>query len=133
MGNRICKRVRSTTDVTNTFYVRDASGNTMATYKQTSPNSLSLQEFSLYGSARLGVSNADLPVYPRVYDGEEIVEQTPINLPIGLKRYELSNHLGNVLSTISDSKIAVDNDDNGITEYFTASVISSRVIIHLGC
>ena len=51
MGNRICKRVRTTTDVTNTFYVRDASGNTMATYKQTSPNSLSLQEFSLYGSA----------------------------------------------------------------------------------
>jgi len=98
----------------------------MATYKQTTPNSLSLQEFSIYGSARLGVSGADIPVYPRVYDGEEIVEQTPINLPIGLKRYELSNHLGNVLSTISDSKIAVDNDNNGITEYFTASVISQQ-------
>jgi len=126
MGNRICKRLSSTTDVTNTFYVRDASGNTVATYEQTSPNSLSLQEFSLYGSARLGVSNADLPIYPRVYDGEEIVEQTPVNLSIGFKRYELSNHLGNVLSTISDIKVPVDDGNNGTTDYFTASVISQQ-------
>jgi len=150
MGNRIGKRERTATGVTSTWYVRDAKArqcldllfqqdlaksvpifyigsNAMATYKQPTPTALSLQEFSLYGSSRLGVSNANLAVYPRVYDaGNEIVQQPPIDLPIGLKQYELTNHLGNVLSTISDFKVPVDIGNNGSTDYFTATVISQQ-------
>ncbi len=40
----------------------------------------------------------------------------------GLKQYELSNHLGNVLSVVTDQKLTVD--DNGTISYFTAEVIS---------
>jgi RHS repeat-associated protein len=40
----------------------------------------------------------------------------------GMKRYELSNHLGNVLTVISDRKIATV--DNGVNIYYHAEIIS---------
>ncbi len=42
-----------------------------------------------------------------------------------IKFFELSNHLGNVLTTISDGKIAVD-DGSGNLDYYTADVLSSQ-------
>ncbi|MGD1849018.1 MAG: RHS repeat domain-containing protein [Salibacteraceae bacterium] len=43
---------------------------------------------------------------------------------LGAKQYELTNHLGNVLETVSDRKVAVDNNaDDDIDNYF-AQVIS---------
>jgi len=44
---------------------------------------------------------------------------------LGEKRYELSNHLGNVLSVISDRRLAFDSDANGTTNYYEADVMSS--------
>jgi RHS repeat-associated protein len=38
----------------------------------------------------------------------------------------LSNHLGNVLATISDKKAGVDNNSDGTVDYFTADVISAN-------
>ncbi len=40
----------------------------------------------------------------------------------GLKQYELSNHLGNVLSVVTDQNLP--DDDNGSISYFLAEVIS---------
>ncbi|HRG29547.1 MAG TPA: RHS repeat-associated core domain-containing protein, partial [Chitinophagales bacterium] len=45
---------------------------------------------------------------------------------LGEKRYELSNHLGNVLSVISDRRLAFDTDANGTTNYYEADVISAQ-------
>ena len=53
-----------------TWYIRDASGNVMATYKETilvnSPNNftniLTLQEQSIYGSSRVGILNSNIEV-----------------------------------------------------------------------
>jgi RHS repeat-associated protein len=42
------------------------------------------------------------------------------------KQLELSNHLGNVLVTVSDKKIGVDNNADGIIDYYTADVISAQ-------
>jgi hypothetical protein len=75
-------------------------------------------EFNQQGSARLGTINNNTMVYPRP------VNQTPGNLPLGLKRYELSNHLGNVLSTISDLKLAVNSDSDDYTDSYEAIVRS---------
>ncbi|MBS1749437.1 MAG: hypothetical protein JST63_06015, partial [Bacteroidetes bacterium] len=44
----------------------------------------------------------------------------------GKKFFELSNHLGNVLATVSDEKIGVDADNNGTIDYYTADVVSAQ-------
>ena len=42
----------------------------------------------------------------------------------GNKQYELTNHLGNVLATISDRKIPHNN--NGVIDYYTADIVSGQ-------
>jgi len=105
-GNRTEKRVSTLTENGNTTaiatnYLRDASGNVMAIYTR-SPLSLVegaglpagqaggevLTEQPLYGSSRLGQ-----------YTGGRKEGQRRL----GYKNYELSNHLGNVLSVITDN------------------------------
>jgi len=119
-GNRVEKRVTTLTDAGNTTvkatnYVRDASGNVMAIYQ--SPLSggegtglpagqagLRLIEQPIYGSSRLGM-----------YTGGRKEGQRRL----GQKNYELSNHLGNVLTVITD------NINMSITDGVTATVVSA--------
>jgi len=49
-------------DGTKTFYVRDATGNTMAIYEKTGTGSLLLKEQELYGSSRLGTYQRNVEV-----------------------------------------------------------------------
>ncbi|GAA4843336.1 RHS repeat-associated core domain-containing protein [Algivirga pacifica] len=83
-GNRISKEVSAGEQTTLTQYVRDASGNVMAIYQDDD-----LKELPLYGSSRLGIYRPD---------------STTNVLKVGEKYYELSNHLGNVLATVTDKK-----------------------------
>ena len=83
-GNRIEKRVvTNDTLVSITRYLRDASGNVMAIYQDST-----LHEQPIYGSSRLGQ-----------YQGGAVTAC----LTLGTRRYELSNHLGNVLTVITDN------------------------------
>ena len=85
---------------------------------------LALGSLYLYGSSRLGeIASSNLPwaethATTILYNGNSstIVASTTITSPLSLtqrgnirnaKYYELSNHLGNVLATITDAKIAV--------------------------
>jgi RHS repeat-associated protein len=117
-GNRVCKIVNDGTTTTSTFYVRDAQGNTLATYSLTNASdmqTLSLEELNLYGSARLGVLSPNKTIYPT---------QSPSNTNsyiTGRKSYEITNHLGNVMATISDVKTPVDLAPYGSTDYFIAN------------
>lgn len=43
----------------------------------------------------------------------------------GQKFFELSNHLGNVLATVSDKKAGIDTNEDGVLDYFQAEVISA--------
>jgi RHS repeat-associated protein len=79
---------------------------------------LKLQEQHIYGSARLGVVKPDLEMIGAV-DPSDVGEFDRVR---GMKRYELSNHLGNVLTVISDRKIATV--DNGVNIYYHAEIIS---------
>ena len=121
-GNRIYKKV----DNKETIYVRDASGNVMAVYvKDPSINTgiLTQNEVHLYGSSRLGVNNVNrraddmTPVSP--------ANQTTTAIIRGNKFFELCNHLGNVLVTVSDKKIAHYNA-NGVIDYYTADVVTAN-------
>ncbi len=65
LGNRVAKEAIYTNgDRVVTHYALDAQGNPMATYKENIPSgeasSLSLKEFMIYGSSRLGVKTEDV-------------------------------------------------------------------------
>jgi RHS repeat-associated protein len=93
------------------WYVRDAGGNVMAVYKYT--DSLYLNEQHLYGSSRLGIyapdQNLERPLpsatsMPLLSAGGNFATFTRAK-----KFFELSNHLGNVLVSIRDTKRGVDD------------------------
>lgn len=127
MGNRISKVVQKGTAAegyTYTIYSRDASGNVMAVYKGESLtpdpldhddqlSSLYTQEHHLYGSSRLGIRISDLADVD-IADPSYQVSNTEASHTISNRYYELSNHLSNVLSTVTDNKLYVDG---GITSY----------------
>jgi len=63
-----------------------------------------------------------VPTAPPIVQGG-----TPIydSLVYGSRSYELSNHLGNVLSTISDKKVGHNNGSN-VVDYYVADVLSQN-------
>jgi RHS repeat-associated protein len=91
-GNRIEKKVLTANTTLTTHYIRDASGNVMATYTNTE-----LKEQPIYGSSRLGMYRG----------GTE-----PGQEQLGNKYYELTNHLGNVLAVVTDN---INIDDTEVT------------------
>jgi RHS repeat-associated protein len=123
-GNRTSKKeIPKTGDATTTYYVRDASGNVMATYQKKTVNSVNdlyLQEQDLFGSSRLGIQNRNLNLTT-----PPAATPNPFAREIGQKNFELSNHLGNVLSTVSDKRIP-HNGTGGMTDYYEASVNSAN-------
>src|SRR5690606_7626340 len=56
-----------------------------------------------------------------------VVPSTPFvnTLTKGKKQYELSNHLGNVLATISDRRIGIDNNADLVIDYYNPDVLST--------
>jgi RHS repeat-associated protein len=125
MGNRIAKiqkphnSLANCTTWTVTWYSRDAQGNVLAVYKKPeNSTAFSATEFNIYGSSRLGMVTQPeaLPETPTV----------PVthSQTLGLKVYEFSNHLGNVLTTFSDRKIAIEATP-GYVAYYTAEILTS--------
>ena len=118
-GNRISKLVqRSSGDKNYTWYERDAQGNVMATYTakgnvtELSDLELHLSERHLYGSSRLGILTKTVDVDNNNTGPAEVDETEIISYARGYRQYELSNHLGNVLATVSDKKFGIDNNDD---------------------
>jgi RHS repeat-associated protein len=130
-GNRISKV--ATNDSLHrkeyTWYVRDAQGNLMGAYGAfgglTTPlDSLfvGMSERHVYGSSRLGI----LSKYEPLPDGPITMQyQQLFGFDRGMRQYELTNHLGNVLSTISDKKFGVPLNDS-LTSYYTPDIINSN-------
>ena len=137
MGNRIAKHNRPFSDgVESTFYVLDAQGNPMSTYSYSGNAQLGyeliLKERNIYGSSRVGLEKPDqimsyvsiaLPGIdvPATFQGSV---GTYFGNEIGDKRYELSNHLGNVLTVVTDRKLPMDESNNGQVDYYTADVVA---------
>ena len=132
MGHRIAKHSYDKNQAYNnglgqlvksTYYVLDAQGNTMATYERAvDENTLQIsyaqKEKFIYGSSRLGVQNCNIAL---LGSQNNLYTQTTVPHRIGKKGYELSNHLGNVLSVISDKAIP-HNNGGGVVDYFLADI-----------
>ncbi len=100
-----------------TYYIHDAQGNALAVYSKLK-DGLLWEEQSLYGSSRLGIFRPNQVVQanqPPIYATNQLTTTG--------KTYELTNHLGNVLSVISDRKQRVDTDSDGLADYNEAVVV----------
>ena len=123
-GNRISKAVTTAGVTKSTYYVRDASGNVMSIYTQDAAintGQLTQTEIHLYGSSRLGLVNT--------YTNVQALANTNgiSNFIRGNKYFELSNHLGNVLVTLSDKKLAVADPNNlSLISYYNADVVTAN-------
>ncbi|MCF6406417.1 hypothetical protein L3C95_26210 [Chitinophaga filiformis] len=118
-GNRVYKEYRNSTQLQKTWYVRDAQGNMLAAYgNKNNDAQIYWKEQALYGSSRLGLWMPDMNLASP--------NSTSLWSQQGLKRYELTNHLGNVLATVTDKKLAVDADNNGQVDYYTAEVSNAQ-------
>lgn len=133
-----------------THYVRDASGNVMVVYKQTYEEAntdsdfltkITLDEQSIYGSNRLGLRTEE-KVDPKTWEFDADTTNLTFNITDGpfssggytapdtlvrevnYKVFELSNHLSNVLATVNDRKLALEDGSTGNIANFTADVLS---------
>jgi RHS repeat-associated protein len=82
-------------------------------------DSLYWKEQHLYGSSRLGIAKHEL----------EVTNYNPSNaskLTTNFRNYEITNHLGNVLSTIKDEKQQIDQNADGIVDYYEPIVITAN-------
>jgi len=106
-----------------TYYSRDAQGNVMAIYEYTVDNTnqqthFTLAERDIYGSSRIGNNSQPLEMIAALPANSNNISHT-----IGYRQYELSNHLGNVLSVISDRKFARDDNQDGIIDYYQPDIL----------
>ena len=125
-GNRSLKAFLNTKSnkLTETFYFRDVNGNVLSTFSL-NENEFSWKEQYIYGSSRVAVVN-ELQSWESVSQ----IETEPYFCSVGLfsrgrKFYELSNHLGNVLSILNDRKDGID-DGSSMAEYYTGTVMSAN-------
>ncbi|MBL7740729.1 MAG: hypothetical protein JNK14_16035 [Chitinophagaceae bacterium] len=122
-GNRITKEVDrgGRGGTLTTYYVRDAQGNVMGIYTHDQPDggaTYMWKEQHLYGSSRIGMVNTNV-----TYTGSDAYDPGNDNIGngvVGLRTYELSNHLGNVLAVINDIKTGFPDG------HFEATVLSAN-------
>ena len=95
----------------------------------TTLSDVTLKEHHIYGSSRLGIQNADF--------NETALEPNNYKSNIGDKRYELSNHLNNVLSVVSDKKMlsyvptyTIESEDIDDLEWDNGTVTNNELNIN---
>ncbi|MEI6950354.1 RHS repeat-associated core domain-containing protein [Paraflavisolibacter sp. H34] len=120
-GNRITKSSNSIT----TIYVRDAQGNVLSVYEKEASSGIKQAEVHLYGSSRLGIVG-ELTKGPETVSLQGGFGSARVSFfTRGEKVMELSNHLGNVLVTVSDKKIAVPSPSDGAFDHYEADLVSA--------
>ncbi len=98
MGNRVYKKVTPIVgDETLTLYIRDAQGNILSIHESATGVPLTQKEAILYGSSRLGSHTRNIAA-------NNTAPTSDFNYQKNNKGFELSNHLGNVHSVVSDLK-----------------------------
>ena len=127
--NRVMKSVFNsiTNSTESTFYVRDATGNVLSVYKHTESGGITDVEWSeahMYASKRIGIVEVDETTSDAVIN-QAIPIRTQFHTSyVGAKRYELSNHLGNVLTVVNDRK--KENITGNTVNSFEPTIISSN-------
>ncbi|WP_139112906.1 glycosyl hydrolase 108 family protein [Mucilaginibacter sp. PPCGB 2223] len=120
------QRVSKGTGTTNTYYVRDGQGNILALYDAPASGTtipITWREQDLYGSSMLGIwrPNVDLSL---THVNDTVADRSNT---LGLKQYQLTNHLDNVLVTITDRRLQVsDNQSTPSLAYLLADVVTAQ-------
>ena len=119
-GQRVAKHVYDNqTDMLerSTYYVLDAQGQQLSMYEHIVDSSevkYHLAERNVYGSSRLGVAKDTVNMYdPDLLPSYGIFSN---------RNYEFSNHLGNVLTVISDFVAPIDEDLNEEVDGYQVSL-----------
>jgi RHS repeat-associated protein len=92
------QRIGKQVDGETMYYVRDLTGNILSVYEIRN-DTVIWNETPLYGTQRLGVQTMNKLMQPVASSAMDSMLYFR-----GQKQYELSNHLGNVLSVVSDMK-----------------------------
>ncbi|MEJ0101527.1 MAG: hypothetical protein WDO19_02735 [Bacteroidota bacterium] len=120
-GNRVTKTANNKT----TVYVRDPSGNVMSVYEREGVGAMLQTETHLYGITRIGIATQlTKPVTTEDLQGGFGKANISI-FTRGEKLFELSNHLGNVLATVTDRKLQ-QTADNTAVAYYVSDVVSAQ-------
>jgi RHS repeat-associated protein len=134
------------------WYAYDAGGQLMAVYKQTYDDhslpagdyhvNFDVQEHDVYGSGRLGIRKGDDDgKYQMTFTGvktggvfssllysggSSALSRIHYSRELGNKQYEIANHLGNVLVTVSDKRLGYMATPValGVVDWYTADVLS---------
>jgi RHS repeat-associated protein len=118
MGHRIAKHVYDNTGIVlkkSTYYILDAQGNQIAMYEHlTAAQTVqyNLIEKNIFGSARLGTKEEKTNMLTAA------VSPFKYTRTLGWKKYEFSNHLGNVLAVFCDVKVPLDNNTDGTVDAY---------------
>ncbi len=126
LGNRVAKHQYDNAGnwEKTTYYVRDAQGNVMLVYTYSvdgtsSTASYHVDERNIYGSSRIGMSVENIELIGATGGS------TSFSHILGNKRYECTNHLGNVLTVITDAKIPQDENSDGTTDYNVPTIMTA--------
>jgi RHS repeat-associated protein len=119
LGNRVF----STDGVSEKYYVRDAGGNMLSVFGPLSGfrNNAHIQlECHLYGSNRIGINKVLRLPNDVIPWKDKVGSNTPTST-----HYELSNHLGNVLTTVTGRKKGIDTNIDGTVDHYEPEVVQA--------
>ena len=100
-----------------------AQSNVMAVYAQEKNKDITAESFYIYGSSRVGELDTSINMRTAT------VSTFSFNRIRGIKRYEMSNHLGNVMVVVSDRKVydgtVFKADLVSTTDYYAFGMVMS--------
>lgn len=109
--------VQAQSSWTYTYYAYDANGQTMAMYTLAvggATQTATLNEQVIYGASRIGEVSVSKLVYSSA-TGVPAFTDITVN-KLGNKKYELTNHLGNVLAVITDRNLVTSGGTPSVYE-----------------
>lgn len=88
-------------------------------------DSMRLSEQHIYGSTRVGMALTNVKLFPSAPKNPHLTDTSHYTIFEGWKRYEITNHLGNVLAVITDRKRGAAASGTAI-QWFDADVVASQ-------
>jgi len=124
------------TKIIYTYYAYDASGNVMATYDRVADGTgydVRQVDASVYvGSKRLGVIMLTTPIVRSTLNGTTLaftnyaINTEAFNRVPAQKVYELTDHLGNIRTTVAGIKYGIEKTGDLTLDYYVALVLTEN-------